>query len=110
MKKKKQTTQINLLIRCIVAVYIIYLGHSIIKGLESAPNVKLMVFFAVLFIFAGVLTIGFAVKAFINKEYKDFRSIDDEDDKDNEDVYIRDEDRDNTNSEESLNTDNDPDK
>ena len=72
MKKKRQTTQINLLIRCVVAVYLIYLAHSIIMELDTAPNVRLMAAFAIAFTFAGVLIIAFAIKAYINKDYKDF--------------------------------------
>ena len=78
MKKKKQTTQLNLLIRCVVAVYLIYLAHSIIKELDTAPNVRLMVAFAIAFTFAGVLIIAFTIKAYVNKEYKDFRDTEDE--------------------------------
>ena len=75
--KNKQTTQINLIIRCVVAGYLIYLAHSIIKELDTAPNVRLMVGFAIAFTFAGVLIIAFTIKAFVNKEYKDFRELDD---------------------------------
>lgn len=78
MKKKKQTTQLNLLIRCVVAAYLIYLAHSIIKELDTAPNVRLMVAFAIAFTFAGVLIIAFTIKAYVNKEYKDFRDTEDE--------------------------------
>lgn len=77
MKKKRQTTQINLLIRCVVAVYLIYLAHSIITELDTAPNVRLMAAFAIAFTFAGVLIIAFAIKAYINKDYKDFRDQED---------------------------------
>jgi hypothetical protein len=78
MKKKKQTTQLNLLIRCVVAAYLIYLAHSIISDLETAPNVRLMVAFAIAFTFAGVLIIAFTIKAYVNKEYKDFRDTGDD--------------------------------
>ena len=78
MKKKKQTTQINLLIRCVVAVYLIYLAHSIIKELDTAPNVRLMVVFAIAFTFAGVLIIAFTIRAYVNKDYTDFRNQEDE--------------------------------
>ncbi|MCR5602475.1 MAG: hypothetical protein K6G27_02095 [Lachnospiraceae bacterium] len=77
MKKKRQTTQINLLIRCVVAVYLIYLAHSIISELDTAPNVRLMAAFAIAFTFAGVLIIAFTIKAYINKDYKDFRDQED---------------------------------
>ena len=79
--KKNQPTQITLLIRCLVAGYLIYLAHGLISGLGTAKNARLMAIFAVLFTFAGVLLIAFAVKAFVKKEYKDVRDIDrDEDD------------------------------
>jgi hypothetical protein len=81
-KKKRQTTQLNLLIRCIVAAYLIYLAHSIIKELDTAPNVRLMVLFAIAFTFAGVLIIAFAIRAFINREYVDFRDQGDEEEPD----------------------------
>ena len=73
--KKKKTTQINLMIRCIVAMYLIYLAHGLITGLETAKNPRLMVIFAVLFTFVGVLIIAFTIKAFINKEYVDMNEI-----------------------------------
>lgn len=78
MKKNRQTTQITLLIRCAIAAYLIYLAHSIIKDLGTAPNPKLMACFAVAFTFAGVLIISFAVKAFVKKEYIDYRDLQEE--------------------------------
>ncbi len=78
MKKNRQTTQITLLIRCAIAAYLIYLAHSIIKDLGTAPNPRLMACFAVAFTFAGVLIISFAVKAFVKKEYIDYRDLQEE--------------------------------
>ena len=74
--KKGPTTQITLMIRVIVAMYLIYLAHGLITGLDTAPNPRLMAVVAVLFTFAGVLIIAFTVKAFINKEYTDMHEID----------------------------------
>ncbi len=76
MKNKKPTTQINLMIRVIAAIYLIYLAHGLITGLDTAPNPRLMAIVAVLFTFAGVLIIAFVIKAFVNKEYTDMRDID----------------------------------
>lgn len=42
MNKKKPTTQINLMIRVIVAMYLIYLAHGLITDLDTAPNPRLM--------------------------------------------------------------------
>ena len=70
-KKDKRPTQINLMIRCIIAMYLIYLAHSIISDLGSAPNARMMLAFAIAFTFAGVLILAFTIKAFINKDYKD---------------------------------------
>ncbi|MCR5508081.1 MAG: hypothetical protein K6F34_05275 [Lachnospiraceae bacterium] len=78
--KKKQPTQINLMIRCIIAMYLIYLAHGIITELDNTQNVRLMVAFAILFTFTGVLIIAFTIKIFINKEYRDFREIDEPED------------------------------
>ena len=74
--KKGPTTQITLMIRVIVAMYLIYLAHGLITGLDTAPNPRIMAVVAVLFTFAGVLIIAFTVKAFINKEYTDMHEID----------------------------------
>ena len=60
--KKGPTTQITLMIRVIVAMYLIYLAHGLITGLDTAPNPRLMAVVAVLFTFAGVLIIAFTVK------------------------------------------------
>ena len=79
-KNKRQPTQITLLIRCLVAGYLIYLAHGLISDLGTAKNPRLMAIFAVLFTFAGVLLIAFAVKAFVKKEYKDVRDIDRDED------------------------------
>ncbi|MCR4807600.1 MAG: hypothetical protein K5857_07975 [Lachnospiraceae bacterium] len=76
MKNKKPTTQINLMIRVIAAMYLIYLAHGLISGLDTAPNPRLMAGVAILFTFAGVLIIAFVIKAFINKEYTDVRDVD----------------------------------
>ncbi len=84
-KKNKKPTQINLMIRCIIAMYLIYLAHSIISELDKAPNARMMLAFAIVFTFAGVLIIAFTVKAFINKDYKDMMDLSDEDE-DNEGV------------------------
>lgn len=84
MNKKKPTTQINLMIRVIVAMYLIYLAHGLITDLDTAPNPRLMAIIAILFTFAGVLIIAFTVKAFVNREYTDLRDTltDSEDSKD----------------------------
>ena len=74
--KKGPTTQITLMIRVIVAMYLIYLAHGLITGLDTAPNPRIMAVVAVLFTFAGVLIIAFTVKAFINREYTDMHEID----------------------------------
>lgn len=76
MKNKKPTTQINLMIRVIAAIYLIYLAHGLITGLDTAPNPRLMAVVAVLFTFAGVLIIAFVIKAFVNKEYTNMRDVD----------------------------------
>ncbi len=76
MNNKKPTTQINLMIRVIVAMYLIYLAHGLITGLDTAPNPRLMAIVAVVFTFAGVLIIAFTIKAFVNKEYTDMRDVD----------------------------------
>lgn len=73
--KDRRTTQITLLIRVIVAIYLIYLAHGLITGLDSTPNRRLMAIVAIVFTFAGVLIIAFTIKAFINKEYTDVRDI-----------------------------------
>ena len=73
--QKKKPTQINLMIRCIVAMYLIYLAHGLISDLGTAENPRVMVAFAVLFTFFGVLIIAFAIKAFVNKEYTDINEI-----------------------------------
>ena len=64
------------MIRVIVAMYLIYLAHGLITGLDTAPNRRLMAIVAVVFTFAGVLIIAFTIKAFVNREYKDMREID----------------------------------
>ncbi|MBR5407821.1 MAG: hypothetical protein IKX95_07285 [Lachnospiraceae bacterium] len=80
--QKKKPTQINLMIRCIIAMYLIYLAHGLISELGSSDNPKLMAGFAILFTFTGVLIIAFAIKAFVNKEYTDMNEIEsDEQDK-----------------------------
>ncbi|MCR5000739.1 MAG: hypothetical protein K6A71_02960 [Lachnospiraceae bacterium] len=76
MNNKRPTTQITLMIRVIVAMYLIYLAHGLITGLDTAPNRRLMAIVAVVFTFAGVLIIAFTIKAFVNREYKDMREID----------------------------------
>ncbi|MCR5357946.1 MAG: hypothetical protein K6E63_11155 [Lachnospiraceae bacterium] len=73
--QKKKPTQINLMIRCIVAMYLIYLAHGLISELNTSENPRLMVGFAIFFTFVGVLIIAFTVKAFINKEYTDMNAI-----------------------------------
>ena len=73
--KNRKPTQITLMIRCIVAMYLIYLAHSIISGLNTAANKRLMIIFAIAFTFAGVLIIAFTVRAFINKDYKDMMDL-----------------------------------
>ena len=77
--KRKKPTQINLMVRCIIAMYLIYLAHSIISELDKASNTRLMAGFAILFTFAGVLIIAFTIKAFVTKDYKDMRELYDED-------------------------------
>ncbi|MCR5407298.1 MAG: hypothetical protein K6E88_10985 [Lachnospiraceae bacterium] len=79
-KKDKRPTQINLMIRCIIAMYLIYLAHSIISDLGSAPNARMMLGFAIAFTFAGVLILAFTIKAFINKDYKDMMDLSDDED------------------------------
>ena len=81
-KKNKRPTQITLMIRCIVAMYLIYLAHSMISDLDTAPNARLMVVFAIIFTFAGVLIIAFTIRAFINKDYKDMMDLSDDEDTD----------------------------
>lgn len=76
MNNKRPTTQITLMIRVIVSMYLIYLAHGLITGLDTAPNRRLMAIVAVAFTFAGVLIIAFTIKAFVNKEYTDMRDID----------------------------------
>ena len=76
MNKNRPTTQITLMIRVIVAMYLIYLAHGLITELGTAPNPRLMAAIAVAFTFAGVLIIAFVIKAFVNKEYTDMRDID----------------------------------
>lgn len=78
MFKRKKPTQINLMIRCIIAMYLIYLAHSIISELDTAQNARLMLAFAICFTFAGVLIIAFTVKAFITKDYKDMMDLSDD--------------------------------
>lgn len=78
-KKSKRPNQINLMIRCIIAMYLIYLAHSIISELDTASNARLMLAFAIAFTFAGVLIIAFTVKAFINKDYTDMMDLSDVD-------------------------------
>lgn len=78
-KKDKRPTQMNLMIRCLVAMYLIYLAHSIISELNTAQKPRLMFAFAIVFTFAGVLIIAFTVKAFINKDYKDMMDLSDDD-------------------------------
>ena len=73
--QKKKPTQINLMIRCIIGMYLIYLAHGLITELNTSENPRLMVGFAIFFTFTGVLIIAFAVKAFINKEYTDMNAI-----------------------------------
>ncbi len=73
--KKKRPTQINLMIRFIAAMYLIYLAHGLISELESAENPKLMVGFAIAFTFVGVLIIAFTIKALVNHEYVDMNEI-----------------------------------
>ncbi|HCM92801.1 MAG TPA: hypothetical protein DIS78_09580 [Lachnospiraceae bacterium] len=73
--KDRKTTQITLMIRVIVAVYLIYLAHGLITGLDTAPNRRLMAIVAVVFTFAGVLIIAFTIKAFVNREYTDVRDV-----------------------------------
>lgn len=79
-KKDKRPTQINLMIRCIIAMYLIYLAHSIISDLDKAPNARMMLGFAIAFTFAGVLILAFTIKAFINKDYKDMMDLSDDED------------------------------
>ena len=79
-KKDKRPTQINLMIRCIIAMYLIYLAHSIISDLGTAPNARMMLAFAIAFTFAGVLILAFTIKAFINKDYKDMMDLSDDED------------------------------
>ena len=74
--KDRKTTQITLMIRVIVAMYLIYLAHGLITGLDTAPNRRLMAIVAVAFTFAGVLIIAFTIKAFVNREYTDVRDVD----------------------------------
>ena len=73
--KDRKTTQITLMIRVIVAVYLIYLAHGLKTGLDTAPNRRLMAIVAVVFTFAGVLIIAFTIKAFVNREYTDVRDV-----------------------------------
>ena len=82
----KRPTQVNLMIRVVVAVYLIYIAHSLISGLNEADNPKLIIGFAIAFVFAGVLIIAFSIKAFINKDYQDFMTmnLDDSDDESND--------------------------
>ena len=77
--KRKKPTQINLMVRCIIAMYLIYLAHSLISGLDKASNARLMAGFAILFTFTGVLIIAFTIRAFVTKDYKDMRELYDED-------------------------------
>ena len=74
--KDRKTTQITLMIRVIVAMYLIYLAHGLITGLDTAPNRRLMAIVAVVFTFAGVLIIAFTIKSFVNREYTDVRDVD----------------------------------
>lgn len=74
--KDRKTTQITLMIRVIVAMYLIYLAHGLITGLDTAPNRRFMAIVAVAFTFAGVLIIAFTIKAFVNREYMDVRDVD----------------------------------
>ena len=77
--KRKKPTQINLMVRCIIAMYLIYLAHSIITELDKAANARLMAGFAILFTFTGVLIIAFTIRAFVTKDYRDMRELYDED-------------------------------
>ena len=81
--KKRKPTMTMLLIRIALGGYLMYLAHSLITGMGTSDKPRLLLIFAILFIFAGILLIILGGKAIITKDY--YNPMDDEADEKEED-------------------------